>query len=424
MKFIYILSLLLISTVAFCVIQEPTCRCDPNTFSIMPWDGQMSEGSIVDIDEHFKDMYDMGFNVTGFITADELPKAKKHKLMATLRYKPLINIYAGKMTNPEKEAQKWANELKGKIEKNLKNIYQIYIIDEPFIKDAKTVSAYAKACKEILGVRPYVNFNPNYAPASVFEGIAYKEYLNSFLNICPLDYISYDNYSFFQVKGFDEDRFYSNIEEIRNIANNHNMNFVNTILSVGHYNYADPDDFSIGVQGWSTLAYGGKGLSYFTVRKSMTSGYRYAAYDKVGNKTPVWYAIQRMNYSIHNIMPYYKNLTCINTFHIGNIPKGCKGIESSKNLKNLVITINSHPEGYNPKANVLVGEFTDKNNKEYVIIVNKDPQWSCFVSKIEFNKGKDITLIRDWNLENKEIPFTSSGNKYIIPGQGILLKAE
>lgn len=421
-KLLIAILIMLLSSNAFCVIQQPTSRCDANTFSIMPWGGQMSEGPITDVDEYYRDVYDMGFNVTGFAGPDRLAAAKKYNLMTAVQYKPLSNTTIGDIKDPAKSSVEWATELKEKLGDNLSNVYQVYIIDEPALKDAKAVSAYANACKNIIGVRPYVNLYPNYSSALV--GVDYKEYLDKFLTDCPVDYVSYDNYSLFQEIGLDEDRFYSNIEAIRDAAKRHNVIFVNIILSVGHFNYSDPNDYSIAVQAWSTLAYGGKGLSYFTIRTPLNTAYRYSAYDRIGNRTSVYYDIQRTNFAIHNIMPYYKDLTCINTFHMGNVPEGCLDFKSSKNLKKLDVIIHKKPKGTDPKPNILVGEFKGADGKDYVIIVNKDQKWNCWIQDIEFNKGKKITLIKDWNYENKEVPFGDKENKWIVPGHGLLLRCD
>ena len=196
------------------------------------------------------------------------------------------------------------------------------------------------------------------------------------------------------------------------------MNFVNTILSVGHYNYADPDDFSIGVQGWSTLAYGGKGLSYFTFYTIPMGNWREAPHDAYGFKSPTWRYVAHMNYAIHNISHIYKNLKSVNVFHIGNIPKGCKDISSAKVIKELKL------KSLGGKVNACVGEFIDKNTgKEYIIIVNKNSKYSINIDSLIFNHGN---ILKSVNERSNDTDFKLFGGEgaNIAPGHGLLLYAD
>ena len=415
-KIILTILLVVVSAMAFAdyPIQTPKERCDANTFSIMPWGGMYPTGRLFDKEAMFQDVYDMGFNCSGFIPCEDVNLSLKYNLA------PVVEEFPA---SPDGDPIAWANKYKEKLGKNADKVFQVYIKDEPFIKDAKWVSGYANACKNILNARPYINMNPNYCDAKTLGG-TYTEYLDKFLTGCPVDYVSYDNYSLFAGDYFDEDRFYSNIEEIRNAAIKHNINFVNIILSVGHFNYADPSDYNIHVQGWSTLAYGGKGLSYFLITTPPIGAYRTAAYDRNCHRTPAWTYIQNMNYTIHNLMPYYKNLKSVNVYHIGDrVPKGCKGVESSKLMEEVEI-------GYggmyrDPAAaymSALVGEFVDQDGTPYIILVNKNPKNAMCIGKVKFKGYDNVNIIRDGNYDGVECNFGGE-HKWLAPGHGFLLKA-
>lgn len=402
------------------VTQEPEVRCDPSVFSIMPWGSWVSEGDRKDYDAFFAEIYECGFNLTGFMPADKVALAKKHGLKTSVEDSSDVNYETEELN---KRYTDWAVKLKEKIgAENLADVFQVYVRDEPWIKDAPVISAQSNAVINVIGCKPYVNLNPNYAPEGVFEGKDYDYYLDKFLTECRLDYISYDNYSFFAGRGLDEDRFYGNIESIRNAALKHKVDFVNIILSIAHFNYAEPNDYSIKLQGWSTLAYGGRGLSYFTFSNIGHGNYRYSAYYRNGSRTPLWYSIRDMNYSIHNIMPWYKDLECVNVFHVGNVPKGCKGIESAKVVKAVSCNIGGLAQT-DDQPNFLVGEFVGKDGNEYAIIVNKDPKLSINIDNFEFKNGKKLSQIRDVCISNKEAPFTGEA-RWLAPGQGVLLKGE
>ncbi|MBQ0106287.1 MAG: hypothetical protein KBT47_09695, partial [Armatimonadetes bacterium] len=303
------------------IIFEPKARATVEEFAIMPYGYDFN----LDLDNYLQDVYECGFNVSSFIEPNRVPLAKKHNLKAM--------VYGGNVMDNSIEdlnarAKDWTSKLNSIIgEENKKDVFQIVVKDEPFLKDMEYITVMSNAVINDMDCMPYINLNPNYAPATLI-GPSYEDYATNIIKDCKLDYLSYDNYSIFATQGLDEDRFYNNLEEVRKICDKTNSKLVNIINSVAHFNYAEPNDYTINVQGWSTLAYGGKGLTYFTFYTPHRGNYRAGAYDVYGQRTPLWQVIKRMNYNIHHIMPYYKDLEFLNAFHVGNVPKGAKGIES------------------------------------------------------------------------------------------------
>ncbi|MBQ0105806.1 MAG: hypothetical protein KBT47_07205, partial [Armatimonadetes bacterium] len=301
--------------------QEPMQRVSPEDFCIMPWNlWAETEFQPEDYDLICKEMSECGFNVTGMIQPQFAHYAEKYKLKTQLLFdRPPVE------NNFEENAKKWAENIKNTADKSiLENAFQIHVRDEPFIDDLEEMSAYRKACKHILGVRPYINFNPNKCPKEVI-GDSYETYCDSFIKGAELDFISYDRYALYNDTGLDEDKFYCNLEEIRKVALKNNVRFMNVILSVQHFNYGRPDDVSIALQGFSSLAYGAKGLSYFTLIAPARGDFRNSPYDRYGHRTDLWYAIRNMNFAIHNLSPTYCRLKNINVFHVGNIPEMGRG---------------------------------------------------------------------------------------------------
>lgn len=428
-KLFVILLVLLCSSVLFGkeIIQEPKERCTPETFRIYPWGINMiSQGSLGDIDSYYEECYDCGFNEAGFLTEQFVSKAKDHNIKVSL----YANNYIDSSIKDEKaRAKDWAEKLNKIIKpEDRDSIVQIYIQDEPTSDDIPRVSAFSKACQEIVGKSPYINYFPTSSEDEHFGNLTREEYYDQMADACNLDSLSYDCYALYEDGGFNEFRFYENIELMRKTAIKHKLPWTNIILSVGHFNYSLPDDYSINVQAWSTLAYGANGLSYFTFLTPLSGNYRGGAYDKFGNRTPLWYVIRNMNFCIHNLMPYYKNLSSVNVFHIGNVPKGCNDIKSAKVIKSinpLVKKLNDSriKNQKKIKANIVVGEFVGKDGKEYAIIVNKDPKYSVIIDSISFNKGNKVKHIKDMSINQPEADFVGE-DRWIAPGHGILLRAD
>lgn len=418
-KVLLILSLLTLCISVFAAEDltfEPKARATAEEFTIMPYGYDFN----LDLDRHLADLYDCGFNVSTFIEPDRVALAKKHNLKAI--------VYGGNhmdnsITNLNKRAKAWTDKLNKIIGKeNMKDVYQIVVKDEPFLTDMEYITVMSNAVIDNMKCKPYINLNPNYAPESLI-GPSYEDYATNIIKACRLDYLSYDNYSIFAKKGMDEDRFYGNLEEVRKVCTKTNSKLVNIICSVAHFNYAEPTDYSINIQGWSTLAYGGRGLSYFTFHTANRGNYRAGAYDRYGQKTETYEIIKRMNMNIHHIMPYYKDLEFINAFHVGNVPKGSKGKESAQVIKE-VACIYDNPNRFEGTPNFLVGEFRNrKDGKYYVIIVNKESELSLYCNWMTFKNDGKPYHIKDMSLEGEGNAWEGE-DRWIAPGHGMLIRVD
>lgn len=424
-KLFLVFILVSICSVIWANTNLPIKKCAPEDFVLMPW-GFWSWGMYTDptgdrsASSFYKDIADCGFNVTEFMPISEISSAKKYGLKVALEADDMVDKTN---ENIKERYAEWARVIKADISKeDLENIFWVYAYDEPHINIIDTVKVQCDAIRDILGLTPYVTMHPSYAVPGIYNG-DYENYCSLYAKECRLDYVAYDNYSLFEGKGLDEDRFYSNMEYARNASRKQSKGFFNVILCNGHFNYAEPNDYSIHVQGWSTLAYGGKGLGYFYFGSLDLGNFRSSAYYADGTRTPVWYYVQDMNYTIHNIMPIYKGLKNENVFHFGNIPKGSNDIKSAKFIKKLVAYNKIEKEKLKP--NILVGEFSDSYGERYAIIVNKDPNLSVYIDEIEFDKGKKVMRLTDKSVSLDRVrDFARGEDRWIAPGYGVFIKSE
>ena len=401
---------------AFALEKAPIERATADEFYLMPMSGEPAASDKwreEDYAWYCKDLYECGFNATGFIPIKYLKYAKENNLKCNIGCFDLRN---DKEKDINKRAEDWAKKINDAIPAEYRDtVLRIYTQDEPFPKDLEADSAYAKAMAK-YGLVSYINFNPNYS--DILLGQPYDEYVDSFVKQCGLDYVIYDNYSWDVDEGFQEDRFYSNMEEIARIARNNNAKFFNIILASAHFNYAKPTDYSLNVQVWSTLAYGGRGIGYYKYIDPERTNYVGSAYDKYGRKTETWYITQGINYAIHNLNHVYKDLEWVNTFHWGNIPKGCQGPETAKLIK-------SFKPSCRGGENLVVGEFVGKKDgKYYALLVNKDPKHSVHVNGLEFNKGTKNMLILDYSFEERREMTFEWERTWIQPGHALLIRCD
>jgi len=385
-------------------------RVAPSEFIIFPWGGMPGDpatgqwGDIADMDAMMKDLYECGFNTSGFTSIQNLKHARNNNLAGIL----------SSTFNPARETtQEAADETIQKLLESItdpedrKAVYAIYIRDEPEASLFPRLNVWSDAIRK-QGVLPYINLFPDYAEAWQLGSKDYQEHLDQYVEICKPPYISYDNYSLFEGGVLDEDRFFGNMELIRNKSLEAGIPFWNVVLSNAHFAYAEPSDATFGIQVYSTLAYGGKGIGYFTYYAPQVGNYRLAPIDRFGYRTKTWGMMRNINLQIHSLVPVYSTLKSVNVFHTGRIPRGGQGIESAQ----LVEAVGG--------GSLLVGEFVDPDGKPYAMVVNKDMKSSIAFS-IQFKKQGRVMLVSQFN--RGLVPFTGE-QVWLSPGCGVLLTVE
>jgi hypothetical protein len=184
--------------------------------------------------------------------------------------------------------------------------------------------------------------------------------------------------------------------------------FWNVILANTHFNYAEPSDATLAIQVYSTLAYGGKGIGYFTYYAPQVGNYRLSPIDRLGFRTKTWEMMRNINLQIHSLVPVYGKLKSINVFHTGTVPRDGKGIESAQLIES--VKTNS----------LLVGELVDPDGKPYAMVVNKNMHSSVAVD-IQFKAQGRIMLVSQFN--RGVVPF-SGEQVWLAPGCGVLLTVQ
>ena len=236
----------------------------------------------------------------------------------------------------------------------------------------------------------------------------YAEYLERFIAACKPKIISYDNYSIME-GGSLRGNYWTNLEAVRNACKKHGLEFWNIVLSVAHFNYREPSAADLRFEAYTTLAYGGRGLAYFTYFAPQVGNYRAAPVDQFGNETPTWNHMQSVNLQIQKVGPTLLKLSSDDVYHIGKAPGGCHGPTTNS----LVSAVGGD--------NFLVGDFTHRDGSRYLMVVNKDLAKSrpC---RPQFHKSPKRLL----HVSSYTGALTPYEGEYIwlAPGQGVLIKPE
>ncbi len=383
-------------SLSFCYSQsQKSTRLSPEEFVILPWGWTSGDSAIL------KDIYDCGFNLAGFVSSDDLGKVLKAGLKAIVS-ETSTHVDDAESALSDEEIAKRVNELALKTSGN-DAVFGYYLRDEPGTSVFKGLKrwkdAWAQASPRTLA---YINLFPNYASNDKqLQAESYEDYLEKYVSAVKPSFISYDNYSL-MADGSIRNGYFENLGAVRAIALKNNIPFWNIVLSNSHFNYADPSYEGLCFQLYTTLAYGGRGISYFTYFAPKVGNYRYAPVDQFGNKTATWFILRNINYQMHAIGKVYIRLKSVNVFHYPEPEEGKGGPESSYFLSSL------------KGENLLVGEFEDENGIPYIIVVNKSLVKSQSID-LSFKEQGTIFQINNYTGEAEQ---WSGENSWLAPGQG------
>jgi hypothetical protein len=230
-------------------------------------------------------------------------------------------------------------------------------------------------------------------------------------------FLSYDNYSL--VGGEMLDYFYTNLEIVRRLSIETKTPFWNCILANAHFNYMEPSDATFHLQVYATLAYGGRGIQYFTYFAPDVGNYRLAAIDQFGNRTPTWDRLRRINQEIAALAPTILKLHSTGVFHYPDVPEQGKPLAASRLVRGIEMT----QRFVKPPAagRLLLGEFEDGQGRPFLMIVNRDLN-NSFQFRLHLLK-ENAKLIRVSPYTGKEEAFGGEMD-WLAPGAGILLRIE
>jgi len=370
----------------------------PEEFPILPWSWTDGDG------QTFKQIRDCGFNLAGFVKPSALGKVRQAGLQAIVFDDPTHVTDRAARLDP-KEIRRRVRALVKRVARH-KATFGYYLRDEPgallYPGLARWAEAYRDADPESL---LYINLFPIYASAQQLQAPTYAAYLESYVRAVRPKFISYDHYAL-MADGSLRESYFANLEAVRATALRHQIPFWNIVLSNAHFNYAEPSDAGLRFQAFTTLAYGGRGLSYFTYLTPATGNYRLAPLDQFGNRTPTWHMLRNVNLQIHRLGPVYLQLRSVNVFHHPDVPEGCAGLQTSRWLKN---TLRGN--------SLLIGEFVGPGGQPFVMVVNKDLRGSTPFG-VDFNQPGRIQMV---NSYTGQMADWAGENNWLAPGQGMLL---
>lgn len=256
-----------------------------------------------------------------------------------------------------------------------------------FLKDEPTISSlsyYAKLAKLIQSIDNsrfcYINLLPIHALPSVYGTPTYHDYIQRFVSEIPLAILSFDHYPIIgQNISFS---WYNNLEIIRNESNKANIPFWAFALSTAHNEYPITDLNQLRLQVYSNLAYGAKGIQYFTYWTPSKNDYHMGPIERDGSKTIVYDYLKKLNTELTALSYIFASSEVTSVKHYGKyIPDGTTSFTSPpSNVKSIKIR----------GGNALLSEM--KNDKYSFLMIQNNNLHSEIGIKIETDAQTNLVL--------------------------------
>ena len=381
-------------------------QISPRDFALMAWDQSPSDPQQLDL------MRQAGLNISGFCSPDDLDKVQAAG-MSCFVTDHRANGYDWLQMPDRKELQKNVDDLVAEVRDHPAAL-GFLLRDEPRAEMMPELGEVAAMLRRAMpGAWPYVNLLPNYATAAQLGAPTYEAYVEKSLRDIHPPMLSYDNYSLFS--GMMMGRFYTNLATVRRASQKADIPFWNVILANTHFSYMEPSDATLRLQAYSTLAYGGRGIEYFTYFSPKVGNFRLAPVDQFGHRTATWYALRRLNSQIRELAPWLIKLHSTGIYHSAPLPEGAEPIANSRLVMRVRATNFQSP----PVApEYLIGEFQDDHGHSFLMIVNKSLQYSIRYAIDLKDKDQHLVLVSPYT--GQLIGFSGEMN-WLAPGAGALL---
>lgn len=234
-----------------------------------------------------------------------------------------------------------------------------FMLDEPLSSEFGRLKELEQKIEAIDSSRfCYINLLPNVAIPELYSPTDYRNYVNTFLSQIPVKILSFDHYPI--MHGGIRVNWYQNLEIISSEAKNADIPFWAFALTTAHGPYPIPDLSQLRLQVYSNLAYGAKGIQYFTywTNRSAKWNFHSGPIEIDGSKTVVYDYLQQINKEIQNFSSIFLTSKISKVSHYGVIPLGTMEFTNPPYFINS-IKINN--------GNALLSEMENNQNSFFMI---------------------------------------------------------
>jgi hypothetical protein len=249
----------------------------------------------------------------------------------------------------------------------------IFLADEPRTAQFAELGELSRAVeKGNPRYIPYINLLPTYATPEQLGSPTYEEHVRKYIEICKPPFVSWDHYALYG--SCERPDYFENLEIVSRLCREAGLPFVQIILSVPHFAYRDPNEADLRWQIYTTLAYGAKGIIYFTYVTPPDGGfYRNAIIDENGQRSEKYEHVQRLNRMLQALAPLLVQLEVVRVVHTEPAPRKASRLDDQFP----VVSAAGMP--------MTLGWLKDGDGRSYLWVVNRS---------FDYQKG----MIRSWEL--------------------------
>jgi hypothetical protein len=330
----------------------------PEEFPIFFWHGPPPAFNTL---EHWQRVKECNFTVGGptYYSPDD-----NRKLLAFCRQLGLRAIVSDPQLNREMLGRQDWRDVVGRIVSSYASepaLYGYYLIDEPNSELFPDLALlHAEVQRRDPKHPPFINLFPTYASTAQLGAPTYSDYIERFMTTVTPAILGYDHYALMKGGGIRAD-YFENLEIIREHGLRFNVPAWNTVLSIPHYGYRDPSEGDMRWQAYTSLAYGIKGIgwfTYWTIHEFEKEGVAIVGSD--GKPARLFPIVRDINSEVRMLGRTLLQLTSTGVFHTGGVPVGCRRLGSDALVQ------------VPPEAPLVLGFFRDPDGGELVMVVNRD----------------------------------------------------
>lgn len=218
-----------------------------------------------------------------------------------------------------------------------------YVVDEPSAAAFAGLGQVVDYLKQRDPAHPpYINLFPNYANAEQLGTSSYEDHIRQYLDKVKTPVLSYDHYHY--LKGGDRPGFVENLDVVRRVCDEKNVPFWQIVLCLEHLDYRNPTEGELRYEAMHTLAYGAKGLLWFTywaTGELDKQYFQHAVINTDGTRDPHYDMIKRINADVRRMGKHLLNATCTQVVPSGKDTPYVRGIFRSATLGNLMLVASS-----------------------------------------------------------------------------------
>ncbi len=296
-------------------------------------------------------------------------------------------------------------------------LWGYYLKDEPNSSDFRRLAPVNKYfLKKDPAHVPYINLFPTYATTEQLGNPTYEQHVDEFCRVVQPKLLSYDHYAL--LANGERPDYFENLEIIRRQSIKHSVPFNYILLSVPHGPYRDPSEADLRWQVNTALAYGARGLMYFTYNtpNDPAWNYRNAIIDADGKPTAKHDQVRRINAEVLKLAPTLMRLRSVAVYHTGMAPHGAKLLPEDGLVRRI--------DG----GEFVVGQFDSDTGQKYAMFVNRSPRGApqaaiTFSQKVELWEVSRSTGRKRSVFVSEEGPG-STWSATFKPGEGRLVRIE